>query len=81
MPLQRVGPDEVRQILAVTDALGLHRESVSIPLLPKGNGTVRVTATQRVEIVVPSASDFKPWLAALPDALRDLDLTGVRRVG
>ena len=74
-----IGPAEVRRILAVTDALGLHREAVSIPLAPRGAGSVRVTPAGRVEIVVAAEVEFETWLAELESRLRSLDLAAIRR--
>ncbi len=34
--MDAVGPPEIMRILAVTDALGFHREAVKIPLWTKG---------------------------------------------
>jgi hypothetical protein len=74
-----VGPPEVRRILAVTDALRLHREAVSIPLAPRGAGSVRVTPAGRVEIVVAADIDFETWLSTLESRLVALDLASIRR--
>ena len=75
-----LGPQEMRRILAATDALGIHRESVSIPLVPRGEGGVQVSAAGKVEIVAPDCGDLETWMAQLPRVLATLDLTGVRRV-
>ena len=77
--MDRVGPQHIRSILAVTDALHVHRESVSVPLATRGEGGVRRTEAGRIEIVVPSTLDFETWLVALPARIRALDLSGVRR--
>ena len=74
-----LGPQEMRRILAVTDALGIHRESVSIPLLPQGEGDVRVSPDGRVEIVASESGDLDPWIARLPQTVAGLDLSQVRR--
>ena len=79
--MQRIGAEEIRRILAVTDALGVHREAVSIPLLRQGDGSQRVTPAQRLEIVAPAAGDFEAWLAGLAAAIQGLDLAAVQRVG
>ena len=78
--MQRIGADGIRRILAVTDALGVHREAVSIPLLPQAEGRLRVTPAQRLEIVAPATGDFENWLAGLPAAIQALDLSAVQRV-
>jgi hypothetical protein len=72
------GPKEIMRILAVTDALGLHREAVVIPLYNSGTGGLRLRGA-KLEITAPG-DGFEAWLAALPDALRAFpDLPKVRR--
>ncbi len=73
-----VGPPEILRILAVTDALGLHREAVSVPLWTEKEGKLEVRGG-KLRITAPAEGDFEAWLAALPDRLRALDLSGVRR--
>lgn len=69
----------MQQILAVTDALGIHRESVAVPLAARGAGGLRLTPGGRLEIVAPADTDFDAWLRALPERLRTLDLSTLRR--
>lgn len=76
--MNALGPDEMRLILAVTDAAGLHREAIRVPLMRRAAGSVRVTAANQVEIVAPE-SGFEPWVESLPAALARLDLAPVRR--
>src|SRR4026207_2550010 len=40
--MDSVGPPEIMRILAVTDALGYHREAVVVPLWTKGKGEILV---------------------------------------
>jgi hypothetical protein len=77
-PMDTVGPPEIMRILAVTDALGFHREAVAIPLWPKGKGEIR-TRGAKLEISAPAEGDFEAWLAALPAQLRSMELSSVRR--
>lgn len=72
---------EIRRILAATDGVGIHREAVSIPLLRRDPGGVRVTPAGRLEIVVPAQEDFESWLAGLPAALAALDRRALRPPG
>ncbi len=74
------GQTEILRILAVTDALGLHREAIVIPLYNKGTGGLRLRGA-KLEITAPGDGvDFEAWLAALPAALRAFpDLPQVRR--
>jgi hypothetical protein len=77
--MDRVGPREVQRILAVTDALHIHRESVAVPLAARGEGSLRVTPAGRLEIVAPADTDFDTWLQALPARVAGLDLSSLRR--
>lgn len=73
------GPAEVMRILAVTDALGIHREAVRVPLDNQGAGAVRLVREGRmIEIVAPAEGDFDAWVAALPTQIRELDLSRVK---
>jgi hypothetical protein len=76
--MDSVGPPEIMRILAVTDALGFHREAMKIPLWTKGKGEILVKG-QRLEISAPAEGDFEAWLAALPALLASMDLSAVRR--
>lgn len=76
--MDSVGPPEIMRILAVTDALGFHREAVSIPLWTKAQGEIRVRGS-RLEITAPAEGDFDAWLRSLPETLRSMDLSAVRR--
>jgi len=76
--MDSVGPPQIMRILAVTDALGFHREAVKIPLWTKGKGEILVKG-QRLEISAPMDLDFEEWLSSLPTVLGSMDLTSVRR--
>lgn len=71
------GQAEILRILAVTDALGYHREAIVIPLWTRGEGGLRVRG-QKLEITAPE-KDFEAWLARLPEILKAADLSAVRR--
>lgn len=75
-----IRPGEIREILAVTDALGLHREAIVIPLAREGPGALALRPGGKVEITAPAEGDWNAWLAALPAALTALDLARVQRV-
>lgn len=68
--MQIVSFKQISQILEVTDALGLNREWVEIPLSPEGSGTVRKLPNGKLEIVVAADQPFDDWLAALSDTIR-----------
>ena len=76
-----IRPEHMRRILDVTDALGIHRESVRVPLARQGAGSARVLPDGRLEIVAPLAQDLDSWLHDLPQRLSALDLSRVRRAG
>jgi hypothetical protein len=69
--LEAVTMREIQQIFEVTDRMGIHREQVVIPLLPRHPGRVRKLPGGKLEIVA-EAEDFDAWLAGLEDALRGL---------
>jgi hypothetical protein len=69
--LQEVTIREIERIFAVTDPLGISREALAIPLLPRPGGRLRRMPNGKIEIVVDGA-DFEGFLARLPDALRAL---------
>jgi hypothetical protein len=64
--------NQVEQILAVTDALGISREAVVIPLRAEHPGRLSVRKDGKLEIVVESDGDFANWLSRLAPGLRSL---------
>jgi hypothetical protein len=63
--LEAVGMAEINKIFAVTDALGVHREKLVIPL-GTGMGRVRKLPSGKLEIVVDRDIPIDEWLAGLP---------------
>jgi hypothetical protein len=63
--LEAVGIREINRVLEITDRLGIHRESVVIPLGARHPGRVRKRPDGKVEIVVESEGDFDTWAAGL----------------
>jgi hypothetical protein len=61
---------EIEQIFAITDALGISREALVIPLRPESPGRVRRMGGSKIEIVVDGAADFNEWLKELETQLR-----------
>ena len=78
MSMKIVTPQQMNAVLAVTDAMSIHREAVVVPLGPEGQGNVRVS-NNKVEVTVPEDGDFDVWLQGLRAAIASLDLTHVRR--
>jgi|GEM_PF-305550 len=68
--MQQVGMAEIQKIFEITDPMGIHRESLMIPLGPKNPGSVKRKPNGKFEIVVDASMDFDTWLLGLPDALR-----------
>jgi hypothetical protein len=68
--VQVVSFKQISEILELTDALGLNREWVEIPLSPEGSGAVRKLANGKLEIVVAADQPFNEWLATLSDVIR-----------
>ena len=59
-------------IFDVTDAMGIGRESISVPLGKEDPGDVRKLPTGDVEIVVPESVPLEDWLAILQSELEKL---------
>jgi hypothetical protein len=68
--MQQVGMAEIQKIFEITDPMGIHRESLTIPLGPKSPGSVKKKPNGKFEIVVDSSMDFDDWLKGLAEALR-----------
>jgi hypothetical protein len=66
MALDAVSFQQISRILDVTDALGLNREWVEIPLAPGNPGLVRRLPNGKLEIIVDAEQPFEQWLSALP---------------
>jgi hypothetical protein len=67
--LEAVTIREINRIFEVTDRLGIHRESLVIPLQPRHPGRVRRMPNGKLEIVVESEGDFEQWLGGLEAAI------------
>jgi hypothetical protein len=68
--LKEVTIREIEAIFSVTDPMGLSREELVIPLLPRHPGRVRRMPNGKLEIVVDSEADFSEYLAGLGDEIR-----------
>lgn len=62
----------MNRVFDVTDELEIDRESITVPLVQEGEGTVGRNARGRIEIVLPDVDDLGPFLASLPERLREL---------
>ena len=70
MTLDAVSFQQISRILDVTDAMGLDREWVEIPLSPESPGVVRKLPNGKLEIVVDAAQPFDEWLGVLEQQIR-----------
>ena len=70
MSLHAVSFQQISRILDVTDALGLNREWVEIPLSPEHPGIVRKLPNGKLEIVVDADQPFDTWLGTLEQQIR-----------
>jgi hypothetical protein len=75
MSLQAVSFQQISRILDVTDALGLNREWVEIPLSPESPGAVRRLSNGKLEIVVDADRPFEQWLGTLEQQIRLIQAT------
>ena len=68
--LEAVTIREINRIFEVTDAMGIHREMVVIPLRPRHPGRVRRMPGGKVEIVVEAEGSFDEWVEGLQAEIR-----------
>jgi hypothetical protein len=64
-PLRLVDQRTMEKIFAVTDAAGIDRESLRVPLTGEDDGRFHRTADGEWEIVVPARGDLAPFLERL----------------
>ena len=68
--LESVTLREIEKIFAVTDALGIHRERLVIPLGPGRPGRVRTLPNGKIEIIVDAEIPIDEWVDDLPELIR-----------
>ena len=68
--LDAVGMNEINKIFAVIDAMGVHREQVTIPL-GTGKGRVRRLPNGKLEIIVDAETPIDEWLKGLPAMIQE----------
>jgi len=69
------GPREIGQVLQITDALGIHREAVRVPLSGTPEGDVAVRDGKLV-VMLPEVGDVAQFLGTLEDRVAALDQFG-----
>jgi hypothetical protein len=62
----------MNRLFEVTDEIPVSREAIEVPLVMEGEGHVRKTPRGKLEVTLPDADDLGPFLAALPERLREL---------
>ena len=67
-------PDQVRRIHDATDAFGLNRQWVVVPLATAAEGRELVLPDGKVFIAVPAGAPFEGWISGLPGRLAKLNL-------
>ncbi|HEX9801486.1 MAG TPA: hypothetical protein VGC00_15105 [Thermoanaerobaculia bacterium] len=68
-PLRLVDQRTMERIFAVTDAAGIDREALRVPLAGEGEGRVHRTPGGEWEIVVPASADLAPFIERLARAV------------
>ena len=63
--------EAMERIFAVTDRLGIHRESVVVPLGTRPEGRVRRRPDGKLELTA-DGTNFDAWIAGLEDQLKRL---------
>jgi len=74
MTLHAVSFQQINKI-ELTDALGVHREWVEIPLSTGTPGVVRRLPNGKLEIVVDAEQPFEQWLSVLPERIHQVQGT------
>jgi hypothetical protein len=64
--LDAVTMKEIDAIFVVTDALGIHREMLVIPLGPATPGRVRRLPNGKLEITVDASRPIEDWVKEIP---------------
>jgi hypothetical protein len=72
MTLKAVTLKEIERIFSITDAMGISREALVIPLRTESPGRLRLIKDGILEIVVDRDRNFEDWLTALEPAIRQL---------
>jgi hypothetical protein len=70
--LKSLGLREIERIFSVTDALGISREALVIPLRTESPGRLKLMEDGKLEILVDRNADFDQWLTRLEPEIRAL---------
>jgi hypothetical protein len=63
---------DMEAIFGVTDALGISREAITVPLGRKDPGSVRRMGGDQIQIVLPASTETADWLPTLRAELEKL---------
>ena len=72
MAIEAVTIRHIEAIFEVTDRLGIHRESLVIPLGTKAPGSVARTREGKLQIVVDKDAPFEEFVRSLEERIRAL---------
>jgi hypothetical protein len=56
-----ISQSDMESVFAVTDDLGIHRESVTVQLAKRDPGSVRSAAGNQVQITLPECTPATEW--------------------
>lgn len=70
--LKALSLKEIEQIFAITDAIGISREALIIPLRTESPGRMKLLTNGKLEMVVDRDGDFDAWLGGLEARIRSL---------
>ena len=70
--LKAVTMKEIERIFSITDALGISREALVIPLRTEDPGRIALMKDGKLEIVVDREAGFEEWLTRLEPSIRSL---------
>jgi hypothetical protein len=62
----------MNRLFEVTDEIPVDREALQVPLVMDGEGKLTRLKNGRIEITLPDTDDLDPFLATLPERLREL---------
>ena len=75
MPEGIINMDDMNLIFSVTDAMGIHRESVSVELSKEDPGAIGQAAGGKVEITVPESGTVAEFAQRLKSELEAMGYT------
>ena len=65
-----INMDDMNTIFAVTDKLGIHRESVSVDLTKEDPGTISQSSPSTIEITIPLTTSTEEFSKRLESELK-----------